>query len=239
MKYITKSFLMLCLSLLLCTSCDKNDGFYYQDVARVRLVGPSIWTLDTDSLEFSFLTYSEDVTEMQMDVEVWLMGETVDYDRTANIVVNSSLTTASSDMYEVPSTVTIPAGEHIGELPVILKRDEILEETTVRLYIEVAASEDFEIGTNEYDHLLLKWTDQISKPSYWDDITEHFGTYSDTKYRFMIQTSGVSEFDPDDMTWAQLHHYNIMFTNALNEYNSTNDTPLTDENGALVTFPES
>ena len=82
MNYI-KSILFLSLSLLLWTSCE-NDGFYYQDEARIRLEGPKIWALDTDSIEFSFLTYPAEFTEMQIDIEACIMGPVTDYDRTHN-----------------------------------------------------------------------------------------------------------------------------------------------------------
>jgi hypothetical protein len=234
MKFI-KFIIIFYLPLLLWTSCS-NDGFYYQDQARARLVGPYIWAVGTDSLSFSFVTSASSVTEKQMNVELWLMGKVTNYDRTANISVVAGKTTATNDMYTVPTTVTLPADSNKVTFPVILKRTSVLQSETVRLYIEVAESKDFGVGVDEQNHLLLKWNDILSKPSNWDDIDDFFGTYSDVKYRFMLANAGVTEFS-SSMTWAELQNYKIKLTNALNDYNAAHPSaPLTDENGKLVSF---
>lgn len=230
MKYI-QYILTACLLLMLGTSCE-NDGFYYQDEARIRMEGPEEWTLETDSLLFSFVTSPETVTEQTMNVTLYVMGLTTDYDRTANVEVVTDQTTASSDLYEVPAKVTIPAGENQGSCPVVLKRSALLQNTTVRLYIRVAASEDFAVGNIEQSHLLLKWNDILSEPTNWNELKEFFGTYSDAKYRFMLSYAGVSEFDTEAMTWAELNNYKITLTNAYNEYRTTNP-PILDENTGL------
>lgn len=222
------SFIMLGLFLLLGSSCE-NDGFYYQDQSRIRMEGPEIWTLETDSLEFSFITTPSDVVTQQMDVTLYVMGVVADYDRTVQLETVADKTTATDDLYEYPTTVVIPAGSNYGICPVILKRADILQEKTVRLFIRVVASDDFAVGSKEQDHLLLKWNDQLSKPSNWDDLEEFFGTYSDNKYRFMLNNTGVSEFDTETMTWAELRNYKIMLTNLLNEL----EEPVLDENTGL------
>ena len=230
MKHIPY-ILTACLFLLLGASCE-NDGFYYQDEPRIRMEGPEEWTLDTDSLTFSFVTSPESVTEQTMDVTLYVMGLTADYDRTARVEVVDELTTATSDLYECPTTVTIPAGENQATCPVVLKRADVLQETTVRLYIQVVASDDFAVGSAEQDHLLLKWNDILSQPNNWDELEEFFGTYSDAKYRFMLNNAGVTEFDTDEMTLAELNNYKIMLTNAYNEYREAYG-PILDENTGL------
>lgn len=237
MNYI-KSILFLSLSLLLWTSCE-NDGFYYQDEARIRLEGPKIWALDTDSIEFSFLTYPAEFTEIQIDIEACIMGPVTDYDRTANLTVDKDRTTATSDLYTVPTSVVIPANTNKATFPVTLKRVALLQEKTVRLYVGVIPSEDFAVGNNERNHILFIWNDILSMPKNWDSLKEHFGEYSNVKYRFMLNNAGgVSSFDTETMSWSMLHNYNLIFTNALNEYNAAHPgQSLTDENGVLVTFP--
>lgn len=225
------------MAMLGLAACSDED-FLYQDQARVRLVGPSNYTAGTDSLTFSFVTYPSDTTTKVMNVQVYVMGNVADRDRTANITVDNDLTTASAAQYDVPSTVTVPAGKAYGILPVTLRRTADIQDRDVRLYIKVAESADFGVGVNEENHLTLIWNDKITKPSNWDDLEEYFGSYSDTKYRFMIENAGgLAEFDADTMSWAELHSYKIRFVNALNNYNNAHPgSPLTDENGVLVTF---
>lgn len=222
---------------LLLTSCE-NDGFYYQDEARVRLEGPAVWALGTDSLVYSFSTEPDDTKENVMDIDVCVMGPVADHDRTANIVVDAAKTTASTDQYSVPATAVIPAGKNKGTLSVTLKRDESLTKKTVRLQIAVAQSSDFSIGVNEQNHFTLIWSDQIAKPKNWNTLEEFFGTFSIAKYRFMLQNSPKgTEFSTETMSWSLLNSYRIKFAAALEKYNADHPgAPLTDENNQLVTF---
>lgn len=235
MKY-TKYLFMALLSAFLLAGCE-NDGYYYCDQPRIRLLGEEIWTLGTDSLLFSFVAYGTDVTTMAMNVEAWVMGETAGHDRTLRLEVDKERTTASADLYEFPETVTVPADANKVMFPVVLKRVAALKSGTVGLCLKVAASDDFAVGVGEQDHLLLKWNDILSRPTNWDELEEYFGTYSDTKYRFMLANApGVTEFSTETMNWAQLMNYRIKFTSALNEYNAEHPGGPLSENGVLIDF---
>ena len=94
----------MAVATLSLASCS-DDDFLYQDQARVRLVGPKNYTSGTDSLKFSFATYTEETTEMNMDIDVCVMGTVADHDRTANVTIDESQSTASSDLYVLPTSV--------------------------------------------------------------------------------------------------------------------------------------
>lgn len=237
MKAIT-IFLLGTLLAMTMVACSNDQDFYYRDTPRVRLVGPETWTVGSDSLTFSFVTYPNDTTEKVMMVNAVIMGTPQDHDRTANIVVDNDLTTASPQQYSLPATVTIPAGKTSAAFPVTLRRDASLQQQPVRLYIKVAPSDDFQPGVNEENHLLLVWNDILSKPTNWDELKEFFGKYSNTKYRFMIANAGgITEFDTDKLSWGELMNLRIKFQNALQDYNNAHPgNPLKDENGVLVEF---
>ena len=234
-----KYIVMAAVAVAGLSSCE-NDGFYYQDEPRVRLVGDKNWTLGTDSLELSFTAYAGD--EATIAVDACIMGNVADYDRTVNIEVDGAKTTASADLYSVPQTVVVPAGQNKSTFNVVLRNAAKLQSSGVQLYIKVAASADFAVGVNEENHLLLKWNDIITKPVYWAEIEEHFGAYSEVKYRFMldclIEKNYSTNLDPaTGLNWADLHNFNIMFANMLKAYNEAHPgAPLTDENDAIVTF---
>lgn len=231
------NLILIAVATLSLASCS-DDDFLYQDQARVRLVGPKNYTSGTDSLKFSFATYTEETTEMNMDIDVCVMGTVADHDRTANVTIDESQSTASSDLYVLPTSVVVKAGESKGILPITMKRSTLLQEKSVKLYIKVQPSNDFAPGVNEENHILVIWNDMVSKPTNWDELEEFFGDYSTTKYRFMIANAGgITGFDTDMMSWAELQSYKIKFVNALNKYNEEHpDSPLRDENGVLVTF---
>lgn len=220
------------------SACSTDEDFFYSDEPRVRLVGEYIWAVGSDSIPFSFVTYSSDIVEKAFTVEAQIMGNVADRDRTVNLSVVSDKTTAPANLYTVPQQVTIPAGQNKGVFEVKVRRDASLQTKSVRLYVQVENSDDFLSGVNEENHLTIIWTDVLSRPNNWPSLEEFFGQYSDAKYRFMLENSGgVTDFNTDTMSWAELTSYRIKFQNALNEYNAAHPgNPLTDENGQLVTF---
>lgn len=230
--------LLLSLSSLFLTGCSSDEDFYYSDEPRVRLEGDYIWAAGSDSVTFSFVTYDESVQTQTIDVDAKIMGMPESRDRTVNITVDASKTTASASLYTVPEQVVVSAGETKGTFSVVLKRDASLQQKAVRLCIKVSSSTDFKPGVSEQDHVTFIWNDILSKPNNWSDLETFFGQYSDTKYRFMLAYSGgISEFSTDTMSWALLNSLRIRFQNALNDYNAAHpNQPLTDENGQLVTF---
>lgn len=239
MKKIFRHILSAAAAMVLLSACE-NDGFYYQDEPRVRLVGDELFTLGTDSLELSFTTYPSD--EVQIKVDACIMGNAVSYDRMVKIEVDADRTTAPSTLYSVPQTVVVPAGENKGTFNVTLRNAVELQKSTVALYIKIVGSDDFAVGVNEENHLLMRWSDIVVRPLYWADIEEHFGAYSNVKYRFMLDCLMAKGFettlDPaTGLNWADLHNYSIVFANMLKDYNAAHPgAPLTDENGTLVTF---
>ena len=230
---------LLLLSASCLTSCSSADeDFFYQDEPRVRLVGDYTWAVGSDSITFSFVAFGSEVTEMEMKVDAQIMGEVANRNRVVNLSADAAKTTAAANMYSFPSTVTIPAGEAKATFPVVLKRDASLASKTVRLYIKVDESGDFKSGVNEENHIMLIWSDVLSKPKNWNDLEPFFGSYSDSKYRFMLVNSdGAGEFSTETMSWALLNSYRIRFQNLLNDYNAAHPgNRMTDENGQLVTF---
>lgn len=233
-----KNIILAAIAMLGMTACE-NDGFYFQDEASVRLVGDANWTLGTDSIQLSFNTISGSETKIAVDACV--IGSVTNTDRKANITVVAAKTTAPSGLYEVPATVTIPAGQSKGTFYVTLKKNDTLKDMDVQLYIQLAPSADLAVGAVEQNHLLIRWNDKVSKPLYWDDIKEFFGEYSEEKYRFMLDVlvkKGLStDLNPaNGLNWADLHNLQIVFANALAEYNATNPKPLTDKSGNLISF---
>lgn len=229
--------LYLAISALIALVACENDPFYFNSEARLRIEGPEVWTLGTDSLEFSFANYSSTITDTTFDVTVYVMGEASDADRTAEFEIDPALSTAETGMYFFPESVVIPAGSYSATLPVVVNRTEELQATQVSLYIQVKGNADFEVGVNEQNHLLLKWSDILSKPNNWSDLEEFFGEYSLTKYRFIIDVLNTGSFDTDVLSWAQLKNFQIQLAEALRVYNLEHPgDPLTDEDGNLITF---
>ena len=227
-------------TLMLALFACENDPYRWEGSAYARIVGPEIWTLNTDSMEFTFARYATDVTEFVVDAEIKLIGVAADYDRDVVLQVAEAETTAESTMYSFETTVVVPAGEVVAPCYITLKRSEELQDSTYRLKIVVTDEGEITSGVEEWNQLIITFSDQLAKPTNWDEyLAPFFGVYSDTKFRFIISTTGVTEFtygQEGGMTWGEMYNYSLTMANALEEYNATHDTPLTDENNKLVTF---
>ncbi len=79
--------------LLLLNSCE-NDDFVWGKEDFARIVGPEIWTRNTDSMTFTFSVYPEEVKEFAVASCVVIQGKVADYDRTVKLAVDPSKTTA-------------------------------------------------------------------------------------------------------------------------------------------------
>jgi hypothetical protein len=224
------------VSVFLFAGC-QNDGFYYQDEARARIEGPYEWSLGTDSLDYSFALYPSSVKEADMNMTLFVMGKTSDNERIAKIEAVTDETTALASHYSLPTEIPIPAGSYSVPFKIVLKRTVDLETKNVRLKIRIIDSDDFKTGVTEQNSFVLKWSDMLAKPKNWDELTEFFGVFSLTKYRFIIDNLGIAEFSITTMTWGQLNNYKIVMKNALNAYNEAHPgNPLKDENGQFINF---
>lgn len=220
-------------SLLAC----ENNPVIFGDKAWVRMECSSQWTLGTDSLEFSFANYSSSCIDTVFDVSILVTGKAWGTDRTAEFEIDQARTTATGNQYEFAQRLVIPAGKYSAILPVTIRRDETLLAKTVKLYIKIKDNTDFTSGVNEQDHLLIKWSDVLSKPINWAALAEFFGEYSVTKHRFIIDVLNISSFNTDVLSWAQLKNYQIVLAEALRVYNESHPgNPLSDDNGILITF---
>lgn len=225
--------------LLALFSCE-NDPYRWEGSAYARIVGPENWTLKTDSMEFTFARYATEVTEFVVNAEIKLIGKAADYDRDVVLTVVDSMTTAESAMYFFETSVVIPAGEVVAPCNITLKRSEKLQDSTYRLKIAVTDEGEITSGVDEWNQLTIIFSDQLAKPTNWDEyLASFFGEYSEVKYRFIISTTGVTEFtygQEGGMTWGEMYNFSVTMANALEEFNATHGTPLTDENDKLVTF---
>ena len=112
-------------------------------------------------------------------------------------------------------------------------------------------------GVEEYSRLCIILKNGVGKPENWDVATypyqalsRYFGSYSDVKYSFIIQATGLSNFriyytvaqnpDLEDnvITHLEAAYLRTKCQLALQEYNNDPEKEdLRDENGELVVFP--
>lgn len=223
------------------TSCSKDEISGWMGTDYVRIVGPEVWTLNTDSMEYSFAAYATSVTTFTVEARVYVEGTNADVDRTVYVKVDDA-TTAPAASYTFDEAVTIPAGQGYGTLDITLHRIPSLETTKYVLKVALDDSRNtLKGGVKDWQTLTVKFSDIISRPKNWGDLEEFFGaTYSDTKYRFIINTLGFGSFtylEPGGMSWGEMWNYRLIVVGALYDYNAAHPgSPLTDESGRPVSF---
>ncbi len=234
-----KSLYILFFTIALSLSSCNNEDFLWQDATYARIYGPKEWTLETDSLIFSFAPYNTSIKEYVINAKIFIIGSVSKIPLTVRIEVDPA-STASTSHYSFPESVTIPAGSHFVEFPISLKRTSDLTSKQVKLILRISDSGDIGKGVKEFNQLKLTWSDMISKPTNWTLLTEFFGNYSNTKYRFIIDVLGIGIFtygETNGMTWGEMNYYRMKMIEALTAYNAAHPgNPLTDENNQIVTF---
>lgn len=204
---------------------------------------------ESDSMSYSF-AYS--LVEKQRDtiyLNLRILGAPTDHPRLVKVVAGPGSTARKDIDYQLPEFL-LPAGAITAKYPVILLNSPELKSNTFRLVATLAESKDFvigalgeergsvannEVGTKSIDKIKVDISSQFLMPTYWPDVESSFGTFSVTKFKFMIQVTGLTNFSYEAIGDDGIYNLPVKLSNALAAYESVNG-PLIDESGNRVTF---
>jgi len=251
MKTFKIHYILCLLSVLLFSSCAK-DLEPYENQPQVyffeRATDLNKTRITTKS--FSFMSFPSTVTKDTLKIKVKTMGYPADYDRVVRGKLIAEGTTAVEGVNFDFIDGVVKAGQVEGQLWILLYRTADIKSRSLQLNLGIAETKDFKPGVVEDNFFSVSWSDNLVKPSNWDgfiSLSAFFGTYSTTKYRFIIDVLGITEFKlqqsarvplaEGEYSSAMMIDFKNRMKEALVIYNSTHTTPLTDENGVLVTFP--
>lgn len=250
-------FSIACLALLFIGSCSENETPIYDDSFAALNVwfGTAAGTV-TDSTVFN---YSYSLGEDSLVFHARVMGIPATEDRSFLLeAVEGDITLAEGSFRT--TEYTIKTGETSASFAIYfdsskLKDANAFTEQDGHLRFRVVENTFFASGAEQMNTLVVVLRNYLSKPEDWEAATypnlalsRYFGSYSKVKYQFMIQELGLIDFH---ISYSQQANYdeesNTISYNyasylqqrmqlALAEYNTSHNTPLTDENGALVTF---
>lgn len=153
------------------------------------------------SVNYSFLTNPE--AEYVQEIPVTLIGDSTSHDRSFSVeVVKDSMTTASSELYQVIGG-KIPAGQFTGKLYIKLLKSQILDNSTVSLKVRIVDSEELRSGNIESREFVVNWTNQIIVPT-WGTYYRAYVTPvgSTLAFRLFIQVTGLTQ-----LTAAEVRAY--------------------------------
>lgn len=235
-KYIFIAWIVLGIMTL--ASCSENEPMAYEGQ-------PALYFANED-VNFSFF-YAEDAGDRSsVDITVHAMGPVSEVDRAftlyqedvgGNDAAQAGVHYVGFDTDEMKQAMVIPAGQSEIKLPIILLKDNSLDTKTVKLKIGIRPNENFSNGVVEKDSTVITFSSQAMKPANWKDWYYAFGaSWGTVKMRFIIDVTGITNFDqvPDDYDY--LVYLNGKLKSKLFEYNSTHDQPLQEADGTLVEF---
>ena len=189
----------------------------------------------TSSFDYSFLGNSDN--EHVQEIEVNIVGDSANYDRTFNVEIVDSTTTASTGQYEILEGI-VKAGEFKGTLSVKLYNSEELKDTALTVGLKLVDSEYFNVGTIEYDQFKLLFTDKIVVPA-WSYLRYFFCATASTEcYRIFVQVTGLKQFTSKEYRAYQADGTNALateFGDYIKQWNLDHpDNHLKHDDGALA-----
>ncbi|TDQ79219.1 DUF4843 domain-containing protein [Sphingobacterium yanglingense] len=248
-KLIISSFF---LSLFIFFGCKKNEQDpFFNGATALSISGDAKQGAVGDSLVFSFGVLNSDVTDTLIKLHMRAIGAPVDQDRQFVLSVNSQLSDAQSDEYEIEKNFIIPANSLSAIVPIRIKRSARTESASATLVMDVSVNENFIPGPKleivgqptSGPRFTLRWTSQLTKPAAWDDFPYAalyfcLGEYSTAKHQIIIDATGITTYD-DVMAvsdrWYYIYNKCLEWLNTYNQAHP--DAPLRDENGDIVEFP--
>lgn len=256
MKLSTLKLIALVAALTLC-GCAKEEVPTY-DTSRTSL---DVWVGNELGAVYESATYNYSYAYEEGGVTFYaqISGMPADHDRTFRLEPfgGDSLLVANTIRTE---EYVIPAGKIGGEYKVYFNTQKLSDPKLFTtsdgvIHFRVAPNEDFSIGTENHQMFTVILKNYLAKPNNWETanypnvaLSKYFGTYSRVKYQFMIEVLGLIDFkinynsqtSYDEATNTISASYAVylqqVMQKALNEYNETHDTPLTDEYGVAVFF---
>lgn len=231
MKKLIRFFGIL-IAVVIFSACEKDEIMSFQGEPALNFSSVDISDPVYEE-EYSFLTNPED--EHIHEVQVQIMGDAVDHDRTFEVeVINDSLTTATPEQYEILEGI-VPAGEFTGTLFIKLFKSPELDDKSVFLHLKIVGSPDFQSGNVGSDEFVLGWTNKVVIPD-WRWYSFFFTRVPSTAaYRKIVEITGLEEITNADQRMLGvpgLTALGTQFGDYVMDYNEQHpDNPLRHDDG--------
>lgn len=235
------------------TSCKENDLLFFdeQDNALQLWFGSSSSIQDSITYNYAYSLTDRD----SVLFNVRLMGYPTNQDIPFELeAVEGDLLTVK---YHLPKYV-LKAGQTEIKVPIYfdkLANEDSFKDKAGRIVFRLKSNNLVMEGSQEMSKLTISLRNSIAKPDNWDEaplyyraLSYYFGSYSDTKYRFVMQVMGltyftiyvssnsITEADPYGVSTSEMANYIKECKIALEQHN-LEFGPLLDENKLPVVFP--
>lgn len=245
-----KIFVILFSTSFLFTGCEKNELQYFDSQNTALNIWFGTPSSVEDELSYNFAYASTDKDSIFFHAR--LLGYPLDRD------FDFELEAFDGDkdlVYYTLPKYTLKAGETYARLPIYFEIPDDYPEfktETGSIQFRLKENNDVKVGTADRTALRVSLKNSLSKPDNWDEaplyyhtLARYFGTYSEAKYRFIIEVLGKSYFT----VYASLNYITEVDPYAVSSSVATYYTqlckielaqrdPIIDENTSLaITFP--
>lgn len=249
-----KILLGLLLIALCAIACNQENYLLYESESRLQFGGTVEDLYKNEAaqrgdtlINFTFIYSDESVVEDTVWFHLHTQGnlsdmprpfclEQVQIEGVANAVPDVHY--KSFDNPEVKNLYVIPANAAYLKVPIIVKRDVSLSDTTVVLHFKVVANEYFQPGDPDFIWREVTISNRYVRCSKWMDA--YVGSWGEEKMKFMIEVSGL-KWDNDCFTNGlsdgSLPYWSMKFKEELLKRNEKVGTPLKEKDGTIVVFP--
>ena len=243
-------YIALALSM---SSCKQEELLSYDEKPRVylnlhrdELVTPRPGSFATNILVNFAPKHSAVVTDTLL-IRVQTSGPLASVERPFDFEVlpGQSDAVEGVDYKILNEKYLMPAGKNDTIVRLVMLRNDALKKKQVEASFRLTANEHFELGpiadttlnpNRRVQEFKVRVRDIVLKPANWESfIQSYFGTYSEVRYRFVIDVLGKVEF-PSTTSASTMRANKTKLVNALKTYTAANEKPLTDEFGQLITF---
>lgn len=252
-----KKILYIFIAAAILASCSKEEV----DTFDTQYTALNIWVGTQAGAVYESTTYNYSYAYEEGEVTFYaqLSGMPADHDRIFHLEAFGGDSALMINTVRTEDYV-LPAGEIGGTYQVHFNTQKLSDPNLFtnrdgHISFRLVESEEFAIGSEGRQSFTVVLKNYLAKPDNWDNanfprvpLSRYFGTYSRVKYQFMIETLGLIDFEINyNMATSYDEELNTvsavyavvlqqLMQRALNEYNATHETPLTDEFGLPVTF---
>ena len=244
MKYLLYIMIVVCLF-----SCKKETVETYQGKDGVSFFAYTFELLHTTAVRnYSFALQATQKQRDTLFIPMRITGKLTDQPRTVLLKTAQGTTATAGVDFELKE-FTVPIGASKFNYPLILLNSAGMAKNVYRIVLEPAETKDFILGTlgqtprtttaqpeENFRYLKVDVTSQYIEPAYWIYLFQDFGEFSAVKYKFMVKTLGITDFNYDKIGSDGLLNFPVTLRNALAAYEAANG-PLLDENGQKISFP--
>ena len=243
-------WLGLIMAWMLC-ACEEDNKLMYDESSRVL----NLWfgsestegRVDSTEYNYAYRPLGTDLDSVTFYVK--LAGVPLEEDCTFDLeVTGGDVSSVIVDKHYVLPSYVLKAGTTGGYYPIYLKNTSDFKDKAFTLALALKENVKLETGVKEYATLKLIVKDREEKPAYWDEDPEtymplknFFGTYSRTKYQFMIKVTGKvisrviyqgTPIPPHEISYFEAQYLQAKLRLAVEEYNNNPENP--DENGPIT-----